>query len=367
MIPLSEPVIDQQDKRHVLEALDSGWISTTGPYVSKLESLIAEIVGAKRGVAVANGTSGLFMALKAIGVGPGDKVLVPTITFVASVNAILHTGAEPVFLDCDDHLNLNIEEFARFLGEYRDDVKAIMPVHLFGNPCDMETINNLAKEDGMFVVEDACQALGSESNDGMCGHAGDIGIFSFSFNKLITSGNGGMVVTDNEEIADKIKYWITQSKDDPVNYIHNEIGYNLGLTNIHAALGYGQAEKLQTSIYRKQRIMKTYEEHLCKWDLFSCPDHAVSSNSWFVGLCVENARSKKILTEELFKAGIQTRPLFTPNHLQKPFEDFERFGTLSIAEYYKDRVINLPCSINLTDKEIKMICDTVNEILERTI
>lgn len=361
MIPLSEPAIDYQDKRHVLEALNSGWINTTGPYVTKLEKLIAETVGAKRGVAVANGTSGLFMALKALGVGPGDKVLVPTITFVATVNAILHTGATPIFLDCDDHLNLEVGEFARFLGEYRNDVKAIVPVHLFGNPCNMEAINKLAKEDGIFVVEDACQALGSESNDGMCGHAGDIGIFSFSFNKLITSGNGGMVVTDNEEMADRIRYWITQSKDDPANYIHNEIGYNLGLTNIHAALGYGQAERLETLISRKQHIMDMYCEYLSAKNLFTLPPYAVSSNCWFVGL---RTRRPKALAGRLSEAGIQTRPLFMPNHLQKPFKDFERFGTLARAEYYQNMVINLPCSTGLTDKEIEMICDT---ILGRTI
>ena len=358
-IVLAEPNISQLEKDYVLDALESGWINTTGPYITKFQDLMALTVEAKRGVAVANGTSGLFLALKIMGIRPGDKVLVPSITFVASINAIMHSGAEPVFFDCDESLNINVEDLKTYLESEPSNVKAIMPVHIFGNPCNMIEINKLAKKYNLVVVEDACEAIGSKSNDGNCGNASDIGVFSFSFNKMITSGNGGMVITNDDEIADKIRYWITQSKDDSVNYIHNEVGYNLGLTNIQAALGLAQLRRLDSFLSRKAEIINKYLTRINENRFFLTPLYAESSNFWFLGYKTEN---KDKLLKTLRENKIQARPLFAPNHKHKPFENFERFGSLQNTSYYADRVINLPCGTTITDEQIDKVCDIIKTI-----
>jgi len=359
MIPLAEPNIGHVEKDYVLDALESGWINTTGPYITKFQDAMARRLEAERTVAIANGTSGLFMALKALGIGPGDKVLVPTITFVASVNAIIHVGAEPVFFDCDEYLNLNVMHLRSYLESGPKNVKAIMPVHMFGHPCNMKVINSLAREYNLVVVEDACEAIGSRSNDGLCGSSGDIGVLSFSFNKMITSGNGGMVVTNSHEIADKIRYWITQSKDDPVNYIHNEVGYNLGLTNIQAALGYAQLTRIDEFLSAKLNILERYKYRLNTNKLLPTPSYAEHSNSWFLGY---NSNNKHRLMKTLADNNIESRPLFTPNHTHKPFRKFKTYGGLMASKYYANRIVNLPCSTTLTVEQIDKVCDIINSI-----
>jgi perosamine synthetase len=358
-IPLAEPNISQIEKDFVLDALDSGWINTSGPYVKQLQDLIAKRIGARRAVAVANGTSGLFLALKALGVGPGDKVLVPTITFIASINAIIHVGAEPVFFDCDEYLNIKVEDLKAYLETRPSNIKAIMPVHIFGNPCDMTAINTLAREHNLVVVEDACEAIGSVSNEGYCGVSGDIGVFSFSFNKMITSGNGGAVITNRNQIADKIKYWITQSKDDPFNYIHNEVGYNLGLTNLHAALGAAQLTRLGEFLMKKTEVAYRYADMINEERLFLRPSYASRSNFWFIGY---DSDHKETLLKRLKDNQIEARPLWLPNHLQIPFSEFECFGEMTNAMHYSKRVVNLPCSTTLTPKQIEKVCDIIKSI-----
>lgn len=358
-IPLAEPNIGPYERECILDALDSGWINTTGHYVTEFQNLMAKTIGVNRAVATANGTSGLFMALKALDIGPGDKVIVPSLTFVASVNAIMHAGAEPVFIDCDEYLNLNVIDLLNYLSTYPSDVKAIMPVHLFGNPCDMKTINRLAHAFGLYVIEDACEALGSKSNDGPCGASGEIAVLSFSFNKMITSGNGGMVLTHDNLIADKIRYWITQSKDDPINYIHNEVGYNLGMTNILAALGYAQLTRLDELLKRKREIATQYIRRLGIDRLFVTPPYAEGSNFWFIAY---EANNRQKLQEALKKQEIESRPIFTPNHTQKPFADFECIGSLPNTSYYASRVINLPCSTTITETQISKVCDIIKSL-----
>ena len=352
MIPLAEPIITEQDKAFVIDALESGWINTSGEYINMLSEELCKASGCSYAVPVVNGTSGLFMALKALRIGPGDKVIVPSITFIASVNAIVHTGAEPIFADCDDSLNIDTNKLKEFLDTSNDSsIKAIMPVHIFGNPCEMDSIISIANKHGLFVVEDACEALGSKYKDKYCGGIGDIGVYSFSFNKMITSGNGGAIVTNNKKIADKIRYWITQSKDDPENYIHNEVGYNLGLTNIQAALGYSQILRLPEIIKQKQKNIKQYNS-LLKHDIF----YYQEGNGWFVGYITIN---KNKIVQKLKEEGIQTRQLWTPNHLQKPFKSYSRIGNLKVSEYYGNNVINLPCGINLTEEQINHICEII--------
>lgn len=358
MIPLAEPFITQLEKDHVLDALESGWINTTGPYIDKLETLLANATKTQYTVTLANGTSALFLALKALGIGPGSKVAVPSITFVATINAVIYTGAEPIFFDCGDDLNIDPEEIQDYL-YLQQDLDCIIPVHIFGNPCNMDRINEIAQKYNIKVIEDACEALGSVYENRPCGSLSDIGTFSFSFNKMITSGNGGAVVTNNKEWADRIRYWSHQAKDDPINYIHNEVGYNLGLTNIHAALGYGQLRRLEYQLYNKNRILKLYRELLGEGVV-----HTPGSNCWFIGYITEN-RDK--IAHTLAQNKVQTRPIWKPNHLQKPFIHYTRYSSslnnkLSKSEYYGKAVINLPCSVNLRETDITKICDIIKEV-----
>lgn len=354
-IQLAEPVITAEDKAAVMDALDSGWINTTGEYVSKFERGLCAVTGVQNCVTLVNGTSALFMALKACGIGPGDKIIVPSITFAATINSIIHAGAEPIFVD-SMHINIDPHEIEELMKtSYDKRIKAVMPVHIFGSPCNMRAIGRVAKKYGLLIIEDACQALGSEYNYQMCGGIGDIGVFSFSFNKIITSGNGGAVLTDNKEWAEKIRYWITQAKDDPKEYIHGDVGYNLGMTNIHAALGYSQLQRLPEIVNKKRHITRVYEENL--GNIFYLP----GSNCWFVGY---KANDRASVRKALKYHDIQSRPLWLPNHLQKPFSHFQRFSSengMSEAEKAHKEILNLPCGINITDEDIIHICEIIRK------
>lgn len=346
-IKLTETVITEADKQRVMSALESGWINTTGKYINLFENKLAQITNTKYAVTLANGTSALFMALKALGIGPGHKVGVPTITYIATVNAIVHTGAEPVFFDCHpDTLNINIFDLTVYLKNNKLD--CLVPVHIFGNPCNMGLINDLAKYYNFKVVEDACEALGSTYKDEKCGSLSDTGCLSFSFNKMITSGSGGAIITNNKEAADKIKYWIRQSKDDETNYIHNEVGYNLGLTNIQAALGYSQICRLEQILKDKKRVLQQYQKNL--GDKIIYQD---GGNCWFVGY---KTSKRKEITKALSDNNIETRRLWRPNHLQKPFRIYNRVGNMHNSTKAYDTIINLPCGVNLSSNQIDHIC-----------
>jgi perosamine synthetase len=353
MVSLISPQITDTDKKQVLKAIESGWLNTTGPYVEKLEKELQKVTKTKKATLLANGTSALFMALKSLGIGPGDKVLVPSITFVATINSILHAGAEPIFVDCGKDLNIDPEKVNNYLKtKNTHKIKAIIPVHIFGNPCEMTKIKEIAKQYKLFIIEDSCEALGSFYNGTPCGGIGDIGVFSFSFNKIITSGNGGAIVTNNIELGEKIRYWITQSKDDPINYIHNEVGYNLGLTNLQAALGYSQIKRLSKIIKKKQKITEKYKSFLGKKII-----HLEGSNCWLVGYDCKNNRDQ--LFNTLKKKNIQTRPLWYPNHLQKPFRNFEKASNMRNTLLFSKRILNLPCGLDLSNKDITRICSII--------
>ena len=276
LIPLAVPTIRGNEWKYVKECLDTGWVSSVGPFVERFEKEVADFVGARWGVATVNGTTALHVALRVAGIEPGDEVLISALTFIAPAYAIRYTGAFPVFIDAEpQHWQMDPEAVSDFLerkcqwrkGELFNRntgrrVRAILPVHILGHPADLDPILEFGKKYNLPVIEDSTESLGARYRERMVGSLGDIACFSFNGNKIITTGGGGMIVTDNEEWARKAKYLTTQAKDDCLEYVHNEIGYNYRLTNVLAAIGCAQMEQLPAYIDTKRRIASTYSKAL---------------------------------------------------------------------------------------------------------
>lgn len=382
-IPLSIPNIRGNAWKYMKSCLDTGWVSTAGGYVEKFEEKLAAFTGAKHAVAVVNGTAGLQVALRLCGVEPGDEVLVPTLTFIAPVNAVRYLGAEPVFMDCEGYMNLDPVKTGDFLAGCRRTprglvnkktgrrVKAILPVHIFGNPCDMEAIMALARRYGLKVVEDATESLGSRYTAGKykgrhTGTIGDFGVFSFNGNKIITTGSGGMLVTADGKMADKAKYLTTQAKDDAVRYVHDEMGYNFRLSNLQAALGVAQLEELPAFLKTKKANYEVYHrglEGIPGLTLLGVPA-GTAPNYWFYSLVIDKKAfglDREALMAALAKTGIQTRPVWQLNHLQKPYRASQACR-IERAGWFWQRVLNLPCSTSLTRAEALKVCAAIRKV-----
>ena len=275
-IPLCVPEIRGKEWRYIKKCLDTGWVSSVGSFVDRFEQVLAEYVGSQYAVATVNGTAALHIALLIAGVQADEEVLVSTLTFIAPANAIRYVGAWPVFIDAEPyHWQMDPEKVVDFLEKdcrwstgrlYNKTtgrrVRAILPVHILGHPVDLAPIIEVAQRYDLVVIEDATESLGAKYRDLMVGHLGDVACFSFNGNKIVTTGGGGMIITDNETWASKARYMTTQAKDDPVEYIHSEVGFNYRLTNVQAAMGCAQLEKLDEYIETKQRIAYAYNKEI---------------------------------------------------------------------------------------------------------
>ena len=377
MIPLSIPSIRGNEWKYVKECLDTEWVSSVGKYVNQFEEDICNYTGGKYAIACMNGTAGLQIAMTLVGIEPGDEVIVPTVTFVAPINTIRYLAANPVFMDCDKYYNIDAEKTIQFISQetvFRDGftynkktkkrIGAIIPVHVFGNPCDFEELIDVCKKRNIKVIEDASESLGSRYSQGKfagkhTGTIGDIGVYSFNGNKIITTGGGGMIVTDNVEYAEKAKYLTTQAKDDEVRFIHNEVGYNYRMTNVLAAIGVAQLEMLPEYIKLKKSNFQIYKKSIDKISgltLVETPDYA-DANYWFYSLQVSKSgygKDSDQLMEYLIKNEIQIRPLWYLNHLQKPFKKYQSYKIEKAYEML-EKTLNLPCSVNLTKVQIKKV------------
>ncbi len=365
-IPLSEPHIQDSAWEYVKECLDTNWVSSVGRFVDRFEQDVAAYTGRRYAVATVNGTAALHVALLVAGVQPDDEVLVSTLTFIAPVNAIRYCGAWPVFIDAEaDTWQMDVQKAARFLedscqwtnGELRNKasgrrVKAILPVHILGHPVDMDPL--LAQQYHLRVIEDATEALGACYRDKPAGSLGDIACFSFNGNKIITTGGGGMIVTNNEAWARKARYLTTQAKDDPLEYIHNEIGYNYRLTNIQAALGCSQMEQLDAYVTAKRRIAQTYANAFKTLPgVMPMPEASwAHSTFWMYTVLVDEAEygmDSRQLMRRLQDAGIQSRPLWQPAHLSPAHAGHSY--RCPVAEDLYHRALSLPCSVGLMEAE----------------
>lgn len=385
IIPLSIPNFEGNEKQYIDDALDQGWVSTGGAYITKLEKELARFLHTENVAACQSGTSALHLSLIEAGVKPGDVVLVPPLTFIAAVNPVRYQFAIPVFIDCDDSFCMDPVKLRSFCDEDCDwdgdelkykgsTVKAIVVVHVFGNMADMISIMNIAKKYNLKVVEDATEALGSFYTEGIyagrfAGTIGDFGAYSFNGNKIITTGGGGAVTSNNPDSVDHMRYLSTQAKNDSHYYIHDEIGYNYRMTNLQAALGVAQMEELPEFIARKQRNYEIYKECLAGFMLARLVPfrEGTCSNKWFYSLEINRNRistpMREIITA-LEECGIQTRAIWGLINEQKPYET-EKAYKIEKASYYANRVINVPSSTQITNDEIRFVTDTIKQVLTR--
>jgi perosamine synthetase len=376
-IPLSVPEIRGNEWNYVKDCLNTGWVSSVGQYVSRFEGMIAETVGARSAVATCNGTSALHIALLVSGVKEDDEVLVSTLTFIAPVNAIRYAGAWPVLMDAEaqfwqmdpQKLECFLKQRCRYTkGALRNSktgrrVKAILPVHILGHPADMDAIVSVAREFDLAVIEDATECLGAKYRGRSLGTIGDIGCFSFNGNKIITTGGGGAIVTDHSRWAERAKYLTTQAKDDPVEYVHGEIGYNYRLTNIQAALGCAQIELLPEYICRKRDIASRYERALKSIPGITVMPEAPWAESifWLYTVLIDEKEfgtSARALVNKLGAAHIEARLLWQPMHRSPVHRVCETFGG-ECADWLHIRALSLPCSVGLTESDQDYVIESL--------
>lgn len=379
-IPLSEPLISGNEWRYIKECLDTGWVSSSGEYVNQFEKMMTDYVGTKYAVAVVNGTAALHISLIACGVKPGDEVIVPTLTFIAPVNVVRYCGAHPVFMDCDpDTLCMDVQKVVNFINkESKQDsdgylynkktnrrIKAIIPVHIFGHPADMDSLLEVCKKYNIDVIEDATESLGSEYKGKKSGSFGKAGCFSFNGNKIITTGGGGMVVTNDENIAKRIRHLTTQAKCDPFEYDHDEIGYNYRLTNIQAAIGVAQMERLDEFKKTKRENAALYRELLSDIDAveFLWEKEWAESNFWFYTIKIQG-QHKKTLLEHLLSKNIQVRPIWKLINTLQMYGSYQAYKIEMAPEAYSS-CINLPCSVNLRREEIEYVTENIRGYLKK--
>jgi len=377
LIPLSVPFIRGNEWKYVKECIDTEWVSTAGKYVELFEERICEFTGARHAIACVNGTSALQVCLRVAGVAPDDEVIVPAVTFIAPVNAASYIGAQPLFMDCDEYYNMDTHKVRRFLEqETRREggftwnrktgrrISAIVPVHVFGNPVDLEPLLDILEAGNIRIVEDASESIGSRYTTGMLagrhtGNVGDMGCFSFNGNKIITTGGGGMIITDDDTLADRARYLTTQAKDDPVRYVHHEIGYNFRMPNINAAIGVGQLESLPGFVETKQKNFDYYKPRIDAipgLHLSDAPAYG-KSNYWHYALRVDQAvygKDREQLMQYLDDNSIQTRPLWHLNHLQKPYADHQAYD-IDLAPRLLNETLNIPCSVGLTNDDMDAV------------
>jgi len=368
-VPLCVPELRGNEWAYIKECLDTNWVSSVGPFVERFEQMVSQFSGNRYGVSATSGTAALHIALLVAGIRPDDEVVVSALTFIAPANAIRYTGAWPVFIDAEpDYWQMDPIKLNYFLEKgckWKDGiltnkatgrlVRAIMPVHVLGHPCKMDEIVALALKYNLRIIEDATESLGAKYLGQPVGHIGDIACFSFNGNKLITTGGGGMIVTDNETWARKAKYLTTQAKDDPLEYIHNELGYNYRLTNVLAALGCAQMEQVVDYVAIKRRIAATYHEALADVPGLTLMKEAPWATSvfWMYTILVnedEYGIDSRSLLRKLSGVGIQARPLWQALHLSPVFADIPHMDSPT-AELLNQQAISLPCSVGLSASE----------------
>lgn len=368
-IPLSVPVFRGREIQYLREAVKSTWVSSQGPFLARFEAAVRDVMGGGHVVAVMNGTSALHTALMVAGVGLGDEVLVPSLTFVATANAVTYCGAHPVFMDSDETSGgidpLKVEEFLRRECDRRKGttidratgrpVRALLPVHVLGHPVDMDALRVLAREFHLKIVEDACESLGSLYKGRPAGRLGDISCLSFNGNKIVTSGGGGMVVTNKDSWARRARHLSTQAKRSPSEYIHDEIGYNYRMTNIQAALGLAQLESLPWFLRRKAEIEARYRtafEGASGLNLMPSAPWA-RPNHWLFTVRVR--KGGRALVQHLGSHGIESRLLWRPLH-RLPMYRAARAYQIKIADILYREAVSLPSSVDLSvESQAKVI------------
>jgi perosamine synthetase len=357
-IPVYEPFLNGNEKKYVNDCLDSTWISSKGKYINLFEDAFSRYVGAKYSASVCNGTVALHVALLALGIGENDEVIVPTLTYIASVNAISYTGAKPVFVDSEyDTWQISPTDVIK---KITSKTKAILAVHLYGHPCEMHTLQVICKEHNLFLIEDCAEAIGALYNNKHVGTFGDISTFSFFGNKTITTGEGGMVVTNDETLHDRVVHFKGQGLAMHRQYWHDVIGYNYRMTNICAAIGLAQLEEINTIIEKKLFIADYYKEGIKSLPLSFHGEYGdVRHSYWMCSVVVEKPEQRDQLRAHLENLNIETRPVFYPVHTMPMYsQKFERHVN---AEKIGWRGLNLPSFPSLSKENQDFIISAIKD------
>lgn len=375
-IPLSVPNLKGNEAKYVLQAIESEWVSTGGAFITEFENHISKYVNSTGAVACQNGTAGLHVAMLASGITSDDLIIVPTLTFIAAINPVKYIGANPIFMDCDESLCMDPDKLLKFCNtecnfeserlvekESNKHVKAILIVHVFGNMADMEKIMEIARQFNLIVIEDATEALGTFYNEGIykgkfAGTIGDVGVYSFNGNKIITTGGGGMIVSNDKKLLSKAKHLTTQAKSDELYFTHDEIGYNYRMTNVQAAIGLAQLEKLEEFIKIKKFNYELYTEKIKDIDGLDLIDfrEGIRPNYWFYSLIINEQYplNRDEVIGLLSKQNVQARPVWGLISDQIPYLN-SRTYELVRSKHYVNWIVNLPCSTNLDEKDVLFV------------
>jgi perosamine synthetase len=357
-IPIYQPHLNGNEKKYVTECIESNWISSKGDFIPKFEKKFSDFIGCKHSTTVSNGTVALHLALLSLGIGPEDEVIVPTLTYIASVNSIKYTGAKPVFVDSlVNSWQMDPNDVSK---KITPKTKAVMAVHLYGHPCDMDTLTSICKEHNLFLIEDCAEAIGSKYKGKHVGTFGDISTFSFFGNKTITTGEGGMVVTNDKTLYDRCIHFKGQGLAKHRQYWHDVIGYNYRMTNICAAIGLAQLEQIDDFIQRKRQIAEFYKSSFIDLQIKFHEEHKdVYHSYWMCSILVNEPEQRDKLRDFLEKKGIETRPLFYPVHTMPMYSD--QFQKHSVAEYLGWRGINLPSYPSMSNEQQLIVINCIKD------
>ncbi|MFH1333564.1 MAG: DegT/DnrJ/EryC1/StrS family aminotransferase [archaeon] len=364
MIPVCEPTLNGKELEYATECIKTNWISSNGKYIKEFEEEFAEYCGTKHGIACSNGTIAVHLALAALGISREDEVIVPTFTMIGSVNPVIYCGATPVFVDAEpDTWNINVSKLEEKITK---KTKAILPVHIYGHPVDMDPLLELADKYKLTVIEDAAEAHGAEYKGKKVGSLGDMGCFSFYANKIITTGEGGMVVTNNDQLASRLRLLKDQAYGTP-RFIHHEVGFNYRMTNIQAAIGLAQLEQIDTFIEARRDHAHKYNAQLKNVKGITLPTEKDWAKNvyWMYGILIEDSFgiSKNETMKKLKDLGIDTRSFFLPMH-QQPV--YTKMGipceTLPISEELFKKGLYLPSSSSLTDEQINTVVEGIKAV-----
>ena len=360
MIPVYQPLLSGREKEYVNQCLDSTWISSKGEFIGRFERNFADYIGANHATTVSNGTVAIHLALEALGIGPGDEVIVPTLTYVASVNTIIQTGATPVFVDSlEESWQIDPQDVRRKITQR---TKAVMAVHVYGLPCDMAALAAICKEHQLLLIEDCAEAFGTRYEGQHAGTFGDIATFSFFGNKTITTGEGGMVVAKDKAVIEKAFHLKNQGVSQEREYWHNVVAYNYRMTNICAAIGLAQLEQADEILAKKRGIANWYKESLAGLPLRTHDELPKTVHSfWMCSIAVDEAKHRQPLRDHLEREGVETRPLFYPAHTMPHCGTKESFP---VAESLGARGINLPSYPGLQFSEVAKITGSIRQFFE---
>lgn len=369
LIPVCEPLLGGKELEYVTDCLKTNWISSKGKYIGEFEQKFADYCGCKYGISTTNGTTALHLALASLEIGPGDEVIVPTFTMIATVFAIVYTGATPVLVDAEPE-TWNIDT-TKIEERMTPRTKAIMPVHIYGHPCDMDPIMEIAERHNLYVIEDAAEAHGAEYKGRKTGGIGHVNCFSFYANKIITTGEGGMVVTNDEKIAEKARRLKDLAHSSGKRFLHTDIAFNYRMTNIQAAIGLAQFEEIDKFVEMRRAHAHLYNSLLKDIEGIRLPPEKEWAKNiyWMYSILIEDEfdMSRDELMEKLMEKGIETRTFFIPVHQQPAFQKMNLFQGESypVAEELSRKGLYLPSGSGLTTEQIEYICRTIKQIRKK--